>query len=168
MESDFKRLQIDNDLLDDVKNSVVFTFTELFGIKLSPVNGKISAHHISRGDLSGIVGMVQERLEGNLVVCFPKDCILHILQTAYGSGLTAINSSVRQGVAEIANVIYGQVKLRLNQRGYAFKMAIPNVIVGDGHEVEQVHESLSMILEFGFEQNKFEVVISLQESKVTY
>lgn len=151
-----------NDLLrDEVTQCVQEIFKSGFGIDVKLDSFQKVRKYALVGDASGIVGMVQDELEGNLAISFHLPVIARVFARLYPGQIQSINEDVRQGVAEIANMVYGQLKVRLNGRGHDLKMALPNFITGAGHAIHQGPSGDIGVLKFKFENDFiFEVVIS--------
>ncbi len=128
-------IKLDTNMAEIIAASAIETISTMTG--LQPVAGKIEhSQDLSvHADISGIVTIIQERVEGALIVSFPKETIFHILARIYRQPFLEINTSVQQGVGEFANIIYGIMKTNLNKSGYKLKMALPHVVMGDQHKV---------------------------------
>lgn len=156
-------ISLDEQLLNDVISSVTGVFREGFGIQ---VNCK--SHHIGRnqaisGDVSGMVGLLQNRLEGNLIIAFDEPAIFAILSRVYARDFNAIDNVVREGAAEMANMVYGYVKSSLNGRGHGLQMALPTVVVGHDHRILSTDSSKSLVAAFEFDQHTFHVIVALHD-----
>jgi chemotaxis protein CheX len=130
------KIKLDETLIREITNGVDRTFSNLFGIspKAEPYEMLRDCSHLT-GDISGIVTAIQEDFSGSLVVSFPKATIYNLLEKIYGRSFDSVNDSVRGGVGELTNIIYGVIKANLHERGLELRMCIPHIIVGDGHSV---------------------------------
>ena len=154
-------LVINNLLRDEVTDCVRDIFKSGFKIDVQLDSFQKVKQYALVGDASGLVGMVQDELEGNLAISFHLPVIARVFAQLYPGQIQTVNEDVRQGVAEIANMVYGQLKVRLNARGYDLKMALPNFITGAGHAIHQGPSGDIGVLKFKFEDEYiFEVVIS--------
>lgn len=156
----FPSLEINEILEEEIKESVINVFAQTFGAKVEAVSSRRGSVVVA--DVSGVVGMVQEELEGNLIIAFSKESISKILSKVYGHTFDSVNSTVQQGAAELTNMVYGQLKLRLNERGYGLKMALPNVIIGPDHNILQMSDKQSLLIDFKFDDDSnFCLVLAL-------
>ncbi|MCM2279834.1 MAG: chemotaxis protein CheX [Oligoflexia bacterium] len=130
-----KALLLDDALSATVIRGVCKSFSELFASPPTPGEICHSGSAAARGDVSGILGMIQERPEASLVLSFPKDTICALISRIYGRPFPEIDRSVREGVGELTNVLYAAIKKDLNDRGHEFKMSIPSVISGQDFSV---------------------------------
>lgn len=83
-----------------------------------------------KGDIAGVVGMVNGDMKGKLTISFSKPAVLRMVNNMLGENKSGIDKDVTDAVGEMTNQIYGTAKTTLNQMGYRFEMAIPSVITG--------------------------------------
>lgn len=119
--------------VDEIKRSVEEAFMGMFGQRVKPAPGKLQSAVELPSDVAGVIKVFQDEHECTISIVFPKETILGILSSVYGKPVTEVNSSVQQGVGEIANVVYIMAKGRLNNRGFKFKIAIPELKTDVGH-----------------------------------
>lgn len=113
------------------------------------------------GDISGVIGLVSEAFSGSVVISFPKDTFLKIMSRMLGEELTVINKDIEDGAGELTNIIFGQAKISLNEKGYGIKTAIPSVISGEGHSVLQMTDGPRVVIPFETDVGKFFVEICI-------
>lgn len=160
--TDTQPLILDEFLAQTVAKGVNQTLSAIFGVSIHWRDFKLTTQYEGVGDISGIMGLVQDYLEGNLTISFPKETILEMISRLYGKRIDKIDKSARDAVGEITNVVYGLVKKVLNERGYRFKMSIPNVITGDSHKVHHYHQGQTLLIPFHSDAGDFEVSITIQ------
>ena len=155
------KLELNEALVKEINFGVYSTFTSMFGLKPTPEAHVLEQECIAKGDVSGIVGMTQDRVEGALIVSFPSATIFSILSKMYKKQFTEIDKSVKAGVGELTNIIFGVVKTNLNKSGFGFKMAIPNVIIGDQHTVAITNQGATLVIPFQTDSGSFHVLLTL-------
>lgn len=152
-------------LLTILDNSVRETFQYLLGCKPEV----IQAHdrkdpHGQKPDertISGSVAFLQEDFEGTLSIGFSRDSAIKLFRSFYKEDVTSVDDArVTEGVAELANVIHGLVKERLNLKGYDFQMCLPVVVIGRNHAVfaRQDSDGLSVLFKTEFGDFLVEVI----------
>lgn len=152
-------------LKDEITESVIEIFNASFSIDVKLESFIKAKSYALVGDVSGMVGMVQESIDGNLAISFFLPVISKILSKLYKTEFSAVNEDVRQGTAELANMIYGRLKVKLNGRGYDLQMSLPTVVTGKGHTVHHDPGDVA-VLKFVFEDKyRFEVIISCHGRK---
>ena len=85
------------------------------------------------GDISGIIGIVSEAFNGSVVISFPSLTFLKVMSSMLGEEYNEVNKDILDGAGEITNMIFGQAKVVLNEKGYGIKSAIPSVVAGKEH-----------------------------------
>lgn len=80
--------------------------------------------------LAGLIGFSSRELSGTIAICFSDEVYLKIMSSMIGEPLEVLDDELRDGASELLNIIYGQAKRVLNQKGYEVEMAIPTVISG--------------------------------------
>jgi len=89
---------------------------------------------LSQGDITGVVGLTGD-IHGSLAVSFSEAAILQIVSNMFGEVCKEINAEVRDAVGEISNMICGDARRLLADKGYQFQGAIPTVIEGKHHKI---------------------------------
>ena len=154
-------LELNDGLVNEINFGVNSTFTSMFGLKPQIEKHAIESQCLSKGDVSGIVGLTQIRVEGALVVSFPRATIFTILGKMYRKEFTEVDKSVKAGVGELTNIIFGVIKTNLNKNGFGFKMAIPNVIVAEQQSVAIANPGVTMVVPFQTDSGPFSVMLTV-------
>jgi CheY-specific phosphatase CheX len=154
-----------NDILaKDISLAVARSLRETFGVEVVPGAAEYGDGMVSLvGDISGIIGMVQQHLEGTLMLCVTFETVRDILPQVVGRSVSITHEMAVDAVGELTNMIFGQVKSELNQRGHQIKLGIPCVISGKGHFVSQFHRGKYMIVPFNLDGQLFQVYVALHD-----
>jgi CheY-specific phosphatase CheX len=134
MSADSARL-FNKNIAGDVHAAVEKTLGQMFNLPVSSTFEVYEKHSATSGDISGILNLASESLMGSLVVSFPRPTLMKILKELYKRELNEADPAIALGAGEITNIIFGVLKFRLRDKGLTFKMAIPNVVTGQGHKV---------------------------------
>jgi|GEM_PF-1213472 len=86
-------------------------------------------------EIAAAVGLFSHSFSGSLVLGFPDKTYLAVMSRFIGQEYTEITSDIQDGVAELLNIVLGQAKTALNQKGFALKQAIPTVSRGRNLQV---------------------------------
>jgi chemotaxis protein CheX len=113
------------------------------------------------GDISGIIGVVSESFNGSVVISFPELTFLKIISNMLGEEFTVLDQGIIDGAGEITNMIFGQAKIVLNEKGYGIKTAIPSVVIGKNHSLSAMTKGPVMVIPFDSDMGKFFVEICL-------
>ncbi len=116
-----------------------------------------------RGDVSGVIGIVSDTFKGNVVISFPESTFLKVMSNMLGEEYTEISQDIVDGAGEITNMIFGQAKVVLNERGYGVQIALPQVITGKNHMLSTQSKGPTVIIPFKSTAGDFFVEICLSE-----
>ncbi|MGZ3738902.1 MAG: chemotaxis protein CheX, partial [Bdellovibrionota bacterium] len=75
------------------------------------------------GDISAVIGLVSETFTGTVVVSFPAPTFLEIMARLLSEKHTTITKELEDGAGELINIIFGQAKIILNEKGYGIQTA---------------------------------------------
>ena len=155
-------LALDELLAKEITTAVSNAMRETFGVEVTPGPYEVGEGMVSLvGDVSGVIGMVQSHLEGTLTLCLTFETIRDILPQIVGKSVSITHEMAVDAVGEITNMIFGQIKASLGQRGYQLKLGIPCVVTGKGHFVSQFHRGRYMIVPFHLDCLLLEVYLAL-------
>lgn len=115
------------------------------------------------GDVSGIIGVVSDAFNGSVVISFPEATFLKVMSGMLGEEITKLDQEITDGAGEITNMIFGQAKVVLNDKGYGIKMAIPSVVTGKDHSLSAMTKGPVVVVPFESNVGKFFVEIGLSE-----
>lgn len=112
------------------------------------------------GDISGVIGLVSESFNGTVTITFPELTFLSIASKMFGETQTTLNKENQDVAGELTNIIFGQAKIELNNKGYGIKTALPSVVTGKDHSVTSVVKGLSIVVPFESDSGSFFVEIT--------
>jgi chemotaxis protein CheX len=119
--------------------------------ELTPGKPKKKGSDQSEGDISGLIGMVGENIQGSMSISFDEGLVLEIMYKMLGEKPECIDSDVQDMVGEITNMICGGAKSELDQKGYDFGMATPIVVSGKNHTINHQADGKKMVMPFSHE-----------------
>jgi len=155
-------LALDEKLAQEIATAVTSAMRETFSVEVVPGPYEVGEGMVSLvGDVSGVIGMVQSHLEGTLTLCLTFETVRDILPAVIGKSVSITHEMAVDAVGEITNMIFGQIKSALGQRGYQLKLGIPCVVTGKGHFVSQFHRGRYMIVPFHIDGQLFQVYVAL-------
>jgi chemotaxis protein CheX len=113
------------------------------------------------GDVSGIIGIISETFNGSVVISFPEATFLKVISKMLGEEYTKIDKDIIDGAGELTNMIFGQAKIVLNEKGYGIKTAIPSVVSGKNHTLSALTKGPIVVVPFESTAGNFFVEICL-------
>jgi len=115
--------------------------------KSGPLHVKKSGEPQS-GDVSGVIGIVSDSFNGSVVISFPEATFLKVMSQMLGEEYKEISKDIIDGAGELTNMIFGQAKIILNEKGYGIKTAIPSVISGKNHSLSALTKGPVVVVPF--------------------
>ncbi len=129
-------------------NATLNVLSTMANLQAEP--GEISLKHdeIALGDITGIIEMSGEKVNGTLAISFSEGVVFEVTKRMLGDIVTEINDTVTDLVGEFTNMITGGAKKPLSERGYKFDMAIPSVLSGKDHYVHHPVKGPTIVVPF--------------------
>ena len=124
-------------------------------IKVTPQKPRLKEGNQTWGIVSGVIGLVGTTMSGNLIVSFDEPSILAIVSAMLMEKYERISPEVVDAVGEITNMISGNAKALLNEKGHCFEMATPIMLVGKGIEITQLSKEPVICLPFTTPDGEF-------------
>lgn len=146
-----------NPFIDAVRN----VFSTMCNMKAERKKLFLKDDYRMLGDISGVMGLTGEA-SGCVVVSMPKKLACTIVGRMLGEKPgEELDGDVRDGIAEIINVISGQAKASLVKTKYHFALSIPSVVVGPDHEISVKKGTPNIVVLFETEGQTFAVQVCL-------
>ena len=120
-------------------------------IKLLPGKPSKKNGDAAAGDVSGLIGMVGDDIQGSLSITFEERLIAKIMENMLGEKPDGIDSDVKDLVGELTNMICGGAKIALGELGFDFGMATPIVVSGKNHIINHKVDGKKMVMPFSSE-----------------
>ena len=158
-----KKLHLDVNFINpfiEATQLVLTTFGSLKEIK------PLKPYLLKKGDklgveISGVIPMVSPLFKGNLAVGFPKTTFIAVASALLGETHTEISTQIEDAAAELANIIYGQTKTKLNENGYELGLARPSIVRGHDHSISPPDGQFTIVVPFESSAGPFYIQISI-------
>lgn len=149
------------DFVNPFLNATMNVLSMMASVK--PVPGKpfLKKDNKAHGDISGVIGLTGSS-KGVVVITFSKEAALKIVSSMLGETYTELNSDISDAVGEITNMISGDARRELAEKGYNFEAGLPSIIKGPGHEIENITKGPTVAIPFDLEGAKFVVETSFE------
>ncbi|WP_051920644.1 chemotaxis protein CheX [Thermodesulfobacterium hydrogeniphilum] len=87
-------------------------------------------------DISVIVGLASDKLEGVLIVSYDKEIIFDFMKNILGEEVKEINKEVIDASGEMTNQISGVFRRELEKAGLILEGSTPSIVTGNDHKIE--------------------------------
>lgn len=130
---------------------------------VKPIPGKpyLKKDRKASGDISGVIGLTGAS-KGVVIISLSTAAALKIVGGMIGETLTELNSEISDAVGEITNMISGDARRVLAEKGHSFEAGLPSVIVGQNHEIESMTKGATVAIPFTVDGSEFVVETSFE------
>jgi chemotaxis protein CheX len=120
-------------------------------------------------DITGFIPLSSPQTQGSLVLSFPKKVILHIAENMFEEKFETIDNDIIDLVGELTNMVTGNAKALLDEKGFSFGMDTPTVIKGTGQTISHVGFSGTVVVvPFNTAAGEFYVEVCFKSKAVTH
>lgn len=118
-------------------------------------------------DITGFIPLSSPRTQGSLVLSFPEPVILHIAENMFNEKFDSIDSDIVDLVGELTNMVTGNAKGLLDEKGFSFGMDTPTVIKGSGQTISHVgFNGTVVVVPFNTEAGEFYVEVCFKSKDI--
>lgn len=154
---------MDPHLLNPFIESTITTLATMTQITATAETAFIKENAKAFGDVTGIIGMMDPKMTGSIVISFESNCILKIVSSMLMEEFTTINPDILDAVGEMTNIICGGTKASLNAHGYTFNMATPFVVHSPNSELKQLGNVAITAVPFSTEFGRFQLELGFKK-----
>ncbi len=154
------------EFLNTTLESVVSSMKVMLEAKIisSEVKTIDSTSHMPQIQIGAIAGIVSSYFNGNLVIGFSNEDFKAAMARFLQMEVKEITTEIRDGVAELLNVIIGQTKIILNDRGFDIQQVIPNVISGESINILPANKQKAILINYVCDFGKFCIILTTSVS----
>lgn len=153
--------------MDDVSVAKVFISATIKVLStmagITPVAGMpfVKADVAALGDVSAIVGIVGAK-RGSIAVTFPRSTAMAVMKGMLGDDIHDVLQDAKDAVGEVANMISGQARAMLAERGMTMQGSTPTVILGDKHSITHFTHAPVLVIPFSSQAGDMVVEFCLE------
>lgn len=116
------------------------------------------------GDVTGIIGMASEEVQGCMILSFHEKCIINIVASMLMEDpKTGIDDEIVDAVGELTNMICGGAKAALAKLDHKFDLATPTMITGQGVEISTLSDNPTIVIPFQTDFGDFVIEANLSD-----
>ena len=106
----------------------------------------------SPGIVTGLISMSGRQAQASVALSFDKEAILFIANKMLPDEHTTIDHMLIDLAGELANMVIGDAKRQLEDKGLRFEVSLPVMIVGEKHLI--AHKSIAPVVTVPFTIDK--------------
>jgi chemotaxis protein CheX len=150
------------ELREQIIESVKEIFTAMVMMDVS-AGAELPTEKIPLTDsISGIIGLAGTH-KGVLAIHLPHRVAMAITSSFLGMDVGEINSDVEDAVGELANMLGGNVKSILSEKGRDISLSMPTTISGRQYDFQPTKDAESLVISCKCEAGPFVVELQLEK-----
>ncbi len=115
-----------------------------------------------RSSITGMVGLAGTH-KGVLAIHIPNQLALAITGSFLGMEVESVNEDVQDAVGELANMLGGNIKGILSERGRDIALSLPSTISGEQYFFQALNDVDTLIIPFNAPAGTFHVELQLEK-----
>lgn len=112
-------------------------------------------------DLVALIGL-SGPARGMVAISFPVQTALSMVGQMLGTEVRVVDESVRDGVAELVNIIAGGAKAKLVSEGPPIELSLPTVVRGNSYTVDYPSRSAWLEVPFTSDLGEFSLRVTFE------
>nr|WP_321468763.1 chemotaxis protein CheX [uncultured Desulfobulbus sp.] len=152
-----------DEISDKIIESTIEIFTGMVMMDISVAGEPLQKLGPMKQSITGMVGLAGTH-KGVLAVHFPKQIALAVTGSFLGMEVEEINEDVQDAIGEIANMLGGNLKTILSDRGKDIQLSLPSTISGEEYNFSSQAEAEQIILPFQAPSGVFYVEVELENA----
>jgi chemotaxis protein CheX len=150
------------DLQSKIIESVVEIFSTMLMLDVASC-GEPEADSTPLVDsITGIVGLAGTH-KGCLAIHLPNKVAMTITSNFLGMDVEEINADVEDAVGELANMLGGNVKSILSEKGRDIELSLPTTVSGHEYDFQPTREVERFLIQFEGDAGQFCVELQLEK-----
>ncbi len=150
-----------SDIIPKIVDATLEIFTGMVMMEISQDGEPLEELGIMKNSITGMVGLAGTH-KGMLAVHFPNSLALAITTSFLGMEVEQVNEDVQDAIGEIANMLGGNVKTILSDKGRDIQLSLPSTISGEEYSFMSQNEVDQIVLPFKAPAGVFFVELELE------
>ncbi|MBA3005225.1 MAG: chemotaxis protein CheX [Proteobacteria bacterium] len=150
------------DINENIIETTIEIFTTMVMMDISVAGPPLQASGALTDSITGMIGLAGTH-KGVLAIHIPNPVAIAITSSFLGMDVDEINDDVRDAVGELANMLGGNVKTILSQKGRDIDLSLPSTISGHEYGFKATTNVDLVILPFKTEKGDFVVELQLEK-----
>jgi chemotaxis protein CheX len=141
-------------------DSLFTIFTTMMNTKILPGVPVPKSETTAMGEVTALIGMKAPGARGSVAVTLPMPALSEISRKLLGHEITNIDKDAADLAGELTNMLVGGAKRVLSEKGLEFDMQTPQMITGEGHEIEHHHPGQTVLLPIKVGNSEFYIELN--------
>jgi chemotaxis protein CheX len=127
------------DLAEKIIDATKEIFSSMIMMEISLAGDIIEQPSVFKGSISGVIGLAGT-YRGLLGIHLPQEVAMAITSSFLGMEVTEIDEDVEDAVGELANMLGGNIKSILSEKGRDIDLSLPSIIKGAEYDFQQTQK----------------------------
>jgi chemotaxis protein CheX len=150
------------EISDKIIESAKEIFSSMVMMEIA-VNGELTENSPALHEsISGVIGLAGTH-KGVLAIHIPNKVAMAITSAFLGMDVEEINEDVEDAVGELANMLGGNVKSILSEKGRDISLSLPSTITGQEYDFQPTKEAERIIIPFRCDAGEFSIDLQLEK-----
>jgi chemotaxis protein CheX len=150
-------------IVDPFLAAAIHVLKTMAQIDAKPGKPFLKKDDLAIGDVSAIIG-ITGAAQGSMAMIFTEECIKYIASNLLGEPFIDLNNELRDAVGELTNMICGDARRRLSEKGFIFQAGIPTIVGGKGHSIVHVADGPRLAVPFETSHGGFMLEVAFSRS----
>ncbi len=153
---------MDANIINPFINATLNVLGTMASVNAKPGKPYLKKDTVAKGDVSGVIGLTGDT-NGTISVTFDEGSILKIVSNMFGEEMNTVDNEIADAVGELTNMISGQARKELEEKGRVFHAAIPSVITGKGHQIIHITNGPNIAIPFETDDGAFTIEVCFEK-----
>ena len=135
-------------------------FSTMVMMEIAVAGERLTETVVLVDSISGVVGLAG-KYKGVLAIHLPNSVAMAITGSFLGMEVEEINEDAEDAVGELANMLAGDIKTVLSDKGRDIDLSIPTIISGHEYDFQPTKEAESFIIPFSCNCGEFMIELQL-------
>ncbi|MCP3909040.1 MAG: chemotaxis protein CheX [Oceanicoccus sp.] len=141
--------------INPLLESTISVLATMAMVQAKPGKPSLKQGQQSLGDVTGMIDLAGQEVNGSLAIGFSEPAILDIAEKMLGERVSVIDDTVLDVVGEITNMITGSAKRLYSEQGIEFDLTLPSIWSGNDKIIEHKVKGNPIILPFDTTAGQF-------------
>lgn len=149
------------DVSSKLSETTVEIFTTMVMMEVSQSGPAMSKLGSMSDSITGMVGLAGKH-KGVIAIHVPKPVALAITSSFLGMDVAEMNEDVEDAIGEIANMLGGNIKTILSDKGKDIDLSLPSTISGEEYVFQSQKDVDQVVVPFTSPSGTFHVELELE------
>lgn len=137
-------------------------FSSMLMMEISAVEDTNIKLHPLIDSISGVIGLAGTH-KGVLAIHIPHQVAIAITSSFLGMDVEEINADVEDAIGELANMLGGNVKSILSEKGRDINLSLPTTISGQHYDYQTNKDAETIVIPLKCDTGQFAIELQLEK-----